>query len=877
MKVSTYIRSSGCEKTDSFCSVIEPESERQLFLAGFFRNMSKLIFDICQSDDGYCSEKNCSLLSEKLTALFEETLTAYEVSWFGQDWQRQNRINLDRSLFLSFKDWLLNTIVNANIRHFNVPTNMVLSDNGSDVLLEDTVHLLLEKDNRYFAFLFHFSKAPCGLKGHTPATRIDYNLSLLVSKYGLENEYPKVQIVPVFIASNENGGKAEPWSVNDTAKSNVFYIDFSDLYDENGQFDYEICHSHAIVAAHACRKNCTLCSYAHYCKMQKAAEKRLQHTVKGKGPYQMPVFDEEQRQVVNHTSGTMLCCAGPGSGKTASLVGRVHNLVSSGKVYPEFLLLISFTEKAAAELSERISSFLEEDEMPRICTLNALGSEIIRSYESITNTPPHKLLKTAGEHGIVKNLLLSLDAPLTGVNYKQYSGNQYSTVNTVTRYLHQIEEGLESELFIKHPELNESEFRSLYRMYKSVLLSENYITFDDQIRLAVQYMKNPAVADMVTTHYQYVMVDEFQDINEEQKNLILAIAGKNNNLVCIGDDDQSIYAWRGGSSKYMENFRSLFPDASIVKLQNNYRSTHNIVGICNEILKDTQNGRIEKHVVAANQNIGSKIPLIGGNSFKDVSEAINNALERGFHYRDIAIIATKNSDLETLHENLPQPTTLASTYVINDFLFNVVYYLLGITLNLFPGFNPYAALGLLFEMPSEWFAQAKQSLNGQKPLNDKVFSLISYARSISHTDSTRFIARIAAYLDMDESVSEKTMLSLAEQSNISSLQELYLICSDMVEFKDDSKLEYPPDDNILLITAHSSKGKEFPVVIVWDTNAYQGHIALNDNDNSVDRRLLYVSVSRAQNMLYLLKEAGTKSLLDESAFVTKYKINKGAA
>lgn len=876
MRVSTYIRTSGCEKTASFCSVIEPESERQLFLSSFLRNMSKLIFDVCQPNGGYCSENNCRLLSEKLTTLFEETLQSYELSWFGQDWQRQNRINLDRSLFLLFKDWLLGTIADTNILHINVPADMVLSDNGTDILLEDTVHLLLEKDNRYFAFQFHFSKAPCGLKGRTPATQINYNLSLLVSKHALEKKYPKVQLVPVFITTNENNGKAEPWSVNDTAKSNVFYVDFSELYDENGQFDHEICHSHAIVAAHACKKNCTLCSYAHYCKMQKAAGNRPLHTVEKKGSYQIPDFDKEQKQVVNHTSGTMLCCAGPGSGKTASLVGRVYNLVSSGKVYPEFLLLISFTEKAAAELSERISSFIETDEMPRICTLNALGSEIIRSYESLTNSFPHKLLKTAGEHGIVKNLLLSLDAPLTGVNYKQFSGSQYSTVNTVTRYLHQIDNGLESELFIMHPELNISEWNSLYRMYKSVLLNENYISYDDQIRLAVRYMQDPAISDMITSHYQYVMVDEFQDINEDQKNLILAIAGKNNNLVCIGDDDQSIYAWRGGSSKYMENFRTLFPDASIVKLQNNYRSTHNIVGICNEILQNTH-GRIEKHVVAANQNIGSKIPLIEGNSLKDVSEAVNNALERGFHYRDIAIIATKNSDLETLHENLSQPTTLASTYVINDFLFNAVFYLLGIVLHLVPGFNPYAALGLMLEMPEEWFLQAKESLNGQKPLNDKVFSLISYAQSISHTDPIRFIARIAAYLDMDESVSEKTMLSLAEQSNISSLQELYLICSDMVEFKDDSKLEYPPDDNILLITAHSSKGKEYPVVILYDTNAFQGHIAQNDNDNSADRRLLYVSVSRAKNMLYLLKEAGTQTLLDDSAFVVKYKISKGAA
>lgn len=877
MKVSTYIRNSGCEKTAFFNSVIEPESERQLSLAGFFRNMSKLIFDSCQQDGGYCSEKTCRVLSERLTEQFERTLQEYQLSWFfGQNWQRQNRINLDRTLFLSLKNWLLNFIMGAYIHSYNMPANMVLSDNGTDVVLEETVHLLIKKDGRYLALVFRFSKAPCGLKGRTPATRIDYNLSLLVSKYGLEKKYPKVQIVSVFAASNEVGGKTEPWSINDTGKSNVFKMDFLDLYDENSQFDYDICHSHALVAAHALKKNCNMCSYAHYCKMQKATEKRPQHNVKREDPYQLPSFDEEQKQVVNHSSGTMLCCAGPGSGKTASLVGRVYNLVSTGKVYPEFLLLISFTEKAAAELSERISSFLEEDEMPRICTLNALGCEIIRSYEVLTNSQPHKLLKTAGEHGIVKKLLLSLDAPLTGVNYKQFSGSQYSTVNTVTRYLHQIDDGLERELFIKHPELVEKEFRTLYRMYKSVLLAENYISYDDQIRLAVKYMKNPAVSEMVTTHYQYVMVDEFQDINSDQKDLIISIAGKNDNLVCIGDDDQSIYAWRGGSSKYMENFRMLFPDASIVKLQNNYRSTQNIVAMCNTI-QYRQNERIEKHIVAANNIVGSKIPLIEGNTVEDVSEAIRDALGKGYHYSDIAIIATKNSDLEMLHEKLTQPTTLASAYVINDFLFNVIFYLLGIVFNLFPGFNAYSALGLLMEMPEEWFLHAKQSINGQNTLNDAVFSLISYAESIKNTDSTRFIARIAAYLDLDESVSEKTMLSLAEQGNISSLQELFFTCQDMVEFNDDSKLEYPSDNNILLITAHSSKGKEFPVVILYDTHAYQGHIAHDDTISSVDRRLLYVSVSRAQNMLYLLKETGSKSLLDDSAYVTKYKISKGAA
>ena len=298
--------------------------------------------------------------------------------------------------------------------------------------------------------------------------------------------------------------------------------------------------------------------------------------------------------------------------------------------------------------------------------------------------------------------------------------------------------------------------------------------------------------------------------------------------------------------------------------------------MCNTI-QYRQNERIEKHIVAANNIVGSKIPLIEGNTVEDVSEAIRDALGKGYHYSDIAIIATKNSDLEMLHEKLTQPTTLASAYVINDFLFNVIFYLLGIVFNLFPGFNAYSALGLLMEMPEEWFLHAKQSINGQNTLNDAVFSLISYAESIKNTDSTRFIARIAAYLDLDESVSEKTMLSLAEQGNISSLQELFFTCQDMVEFNDDSKLEYPSDNNILLITAHSSKGKEFPVVILYDTHAYQGHIAHDDTISSVDRRLLYVSVSRAQNMLYLLKETGSKSLLDDSAYVTKYKISKGAA
>lgn len=868
MKVSQYLDSISCDKISQF-SVIEPESERQLVLSSFLKQMSNEFQKGSNKYHGFISKEVIASIAASVNELFQQTLSLYSSEWFGQDWRKRERQQMDKALFSRFLSWFLDFIQGATVCQSNVPIHLILGTENNPLTIENICHLIIMKSGRYYGLSFSFSKTKKGLKGKSPSTRIDMDLSFVLNKCFLEEKYSHITIVPVYLGTGEEKSVINDWRIDSTSNSNLFFLDFEDCYDENCRFDGQVCFSKACASINATKKkNCDLCSYSRYCKLQHALDKRpaLQACEKS---YHMPTYDQSQMQVVEHKAGPMLCCAGPGSGKTASLVGRVQKLVSEGNVYPEFMLLISFTEKAAAELRERISSFLDDSEMPRICTLNSIGYEVIKTLDRQLGIH-HKLITDAGEQRIVTTLLNALAKPLTGISYKQFTGGEYSTVATVTRYIKRYLEN-PVEFMNRHAELCAEEWNNLTSLFSQTMQMEHYIGYDEQITLAVDILKNEKhkdILDALHAHYQYVMVDEYQDINEPQNELIRLLSGKNGNLVCIGDDDQAIYAWRGGSSKYMEHFHSTHPDAAIIKLQNNYRSTKNIVGICNEILRGSDATRIEKHIIASkNMPNGYKIPLIDGNSIDDVSKVIENAVNKGYSFKDIAIIATKNSDLEMLHEELPYPTTLASAYVRNDFLFSVIYYTLGIVLKMVSGFNPYAVLGILYDMPANWYDLARKAVFDGEVLNDPVFHLINFAQKLSNQTPEHYIARIAAILDLDDSVSEETLLHIVDQSAFSSLQDLYFYMQDMIEFHDDLKLEYPSDKKITLITAHSAKGKEYPCVIVYDADTYRGHTAVSENDSSQDRRLLYVTVSRAQQMLFLMKQKGSTCLLDESIYL----------
>ena len=338
-------------------------------------------------------------------------------------------------------------------------------------------------------------------------------------------------------------------------------------------------------------------------------------------------------------------------------------------------------------------------------------------------------------------------------------------------------------------------------------------------------------------------------------------------LTCIGDDDQAIYAFKGCSSKFMLAFSERHPGAQVILCRKNYRSTKGIVDFSNSILrKMNKDARIPKEIVYAEYaKEGEKPYLVENNRIETLDSIISSVIADGYRYEDIAIIATTNASLGVLHDTLKAPSELASAYIVNDFLFQVVMNCLALVTKADATLNPYFRLGHVFEKDKAWM----DDVNCRSMRRDEVYELLMFAKKLAETPA-HFVTRLAAYLDMDESNSEKAVLGIAEQCN-GSLMEFYQTMYDMRFFGEGKKIEYPIKDKVTLITSHSCKGMEWPVVIVYDTENFYAEISA-DGKYSMDARLFYVAASRAKEHLYFLKQEGSETLIDDSEFITRKRV-----
>ena len=339
------------------------------------------------------------------------------------------------------------------------------------------------------------------------------------------------------------------------------------------------------------------------------------------------------------------------------------------------------------------------------------------------------------------------------------------------------------------------------------------------------------------------------------------------NLACVGDDDQSIFRFNGSSPEYVHAFKKRHPDAVTLFLPVNYRTTRKLVDFNNEILSlmDSKQ-RIGKQILCGEFAAEGNDPwYVKDNTPDTVDRLINHYIGAGYGYSDIAVVATTNKSLVMLHDRLKSPTELASAYVVSDFLFNICKNVLSYILEKDSEKNALLRIGYLLEKDNEWFENMKNGM-----LTDDVHEMLVFAKKQLNETPERFVARMAAYYDLDESPSEDAVTTVARYTE--SLDELYETMKDMIVYGDEKKIEYPIKDCVTLITAHSCKGKEWPVVILYDTESYAGEVSDDDNE-SMDVRLFYVASTRAMKELCFLKNADSSCVLDESKLLEQVKVS----
>ena len=803
------------------------DKNRPMILRGVVKDMCALYME------GKTTDQILSALRPKLNE--------YDPSWFGFDWQRTVQIEDDLKAVSHFLKWLNNArCIKANIR-----TGAI-----GEKALESRADLIVERsDGKLCALIIHFKKAdksPGGKSSHTCSHK---DLFALCTKVALEDEYPGIQTALVYLLNEDDKeGDIGEFKVTSTRKSNAFFERWESLY-EDGIFQKE----YAISLINEVSKNpppppCFTCR-EKYCMTEKVSDVLSVAPAKRvEGEYRMPSFTPSQKQVIEHGKGPMLVLAGPGSGKTAILVGRIERLIKNG-VAPEAILAITFTRDAAGELLRRCQSFCRSDEHPEVLTLNALGYKILRSNPGKLGYKVSLLTKTQRLH-IIEGLLS--DTPkIAGFSYKELKGKNglLSTLNT-----HISDYASSPEAYKKkHPDVG-GEFYALADDFQSIVSAAGYIGFDEQILLATKLMEDcPEVLDGLSRRYAYVMVDEYQDVDSSQVKFVYSLAS-HGNLVCVGDDDQAIYGFRGGSNKFMLSFGKDFPNAKKVVLKENFRSTGYLTEAAQSFIKGNK-ARLEKEVTPVRE-AGFKPQVVKGRTSANLDTIVGELERSGIKLGEIAVLASKNATLEELSRGVSFPYVLGRAFLKDDPLFRLIYELLDIRAGGMSEGAVYKVLSLMgAELPkgitaSDIINRYPQGRTDDTPCG-KAMDFMHKCMSFMESNCKPVFLTdfVLGYLKADNTASGVAITSMVEKGHISSLDALYGVMRDMVEFEDDTRTEPDTENAVLFITSHESKGMEWKAVIMADDYRSDGAEETN--------RLYYVAMTRAKDRLYILTDGST--------------------
>lgn len=793
----------------------------------------------------------------------------YRRDWFSFDWQFEAAIKDDASCIRRFLTWVGDCSILETCRSISVKVDGL--QDGSD-RLTDTVGLIVQWENgNYGAILPFFKKTDKSLYGKNIHTAINTDLHAMCAKAALEPLYPGIIVSCVYLVNEGDvpGHLMEKLSVGNTKKSNVFSLDFKG-YMENGDFqmDFFLDTLQQVVASPVVR-DCNCCRVKELCQKNSVM---VTEPVRGKtdSSYSLPDFTKRQQYVIEHMDGPMLVCAGPGSGKTATLVGRVRHLVEEG-IPPEVILVITFTNEAADELRNRCLSFCQPDSIPKISTINALGYEILRNNAELMDRGIN-LMKQSDQLQLVK-ALLSVTPQLSGIRYGS-EGGRYGLLRTVLSKIEKyISCATQEEFFIKEPSLDTG-FVALAEQYKAIIRARGYISFDEQVTLCSKlFQEHPELLSIYQHLYRYVMVDEFQDVNEDQARFVYAVAA-HGNIVAVGDDDQSVYGFRGASNRYMLSFGDSFPGAETVVLNENFRSVQSLVDASQRLIGNNVS-RIPKDIVSTRQG-SAKPVLIESSKAAAFDAVITECLREGYKLEDIAILSTKNAPLERLHKDISVKTVLAKSFLRDDALFRVIYDVLMLNRDIRDEVALFHLLGVfqadvsrIHRIQNQTLYEALLSL-GYTDVHDYASYNVEVEQDAVYTclrfistcmclieqkpTATFLLQNVAYYMRWENASSFSVFYDLLDKEKIMDTDSLFEHMRYMIEYEDDTRVEVSNHGAVLLITSHESKGREFPVVLMLD----------NYKENTEEtRRLFYVAMTRAKDRLFIFKDTGSDQFLSE--------------
>lgn len=608
-------------------------------------------------------------------------------------------------------------------------------------------------------------------------------------------------------------------------------------------------------------------------------------------------LNPSQRAAVEQTEGPVMIVAGAGSGKTRVITYRVAHLIQKG-VDPFNVLVLTFTNKAAKEMRERIMKVVgSEAKNIWMGTFHSVFARILRVEAELLGYPKNfTIYDTDDTKSLLRTILkeMNLDDKLYNVNHV------YGRISSAKNNLISPQEYNKNEAILAEDQSNgRGQLGQIYMAYAQRCYRAGAMDFDDLLfKTNVLLNKYPDVLHKYQHQFKYLMVDEYQDTNFSQYLIVKRLAAVNENICVVGDDAQSIYAFRGANIQNILNFQKDYPDVKVFKLEQNYRSTKMIVNAANSIIANNKN-QLEKNVFSDNED-GEKIKV--SRAFSDneegkiVAEAISQEKSlKGLHYKDFAILYRTNAQSRSLEEalrklNIPYKLYGGTSFYQRKEIKDLIAYF-RLTFN--P--NDEEALKRVINYPRRgigdttvekimvaadqqqlrlWdvVANSQMFLDGRSAASVSNFGLMiqsfqATAKTNTAFDTAMHIAQHSGILkDLYE---DKSVEGLARYENIQELlngikefseredleeKGLDVFMQDIALLTNDDKDKDPNADTVSLMTIHASKGLEFPVVHIvgLEENLFPSQLSLNSRSElEEERRLFYVAVTRAEKKLHI--------------------------
>ncbi|MDY0327147.1 MAG: UvrD-helicase domain-containing protein [Arcobacteraceae bacterium] len=353
----------------------------------------------------------------------------------------------------------------------------------------------------------------------------------------------------------------------------------------------------------------------------------------------LKTLNESQSKAVQHIDGAMLILAGAGSGKTKTITTRVAYLISIG-IDPSSILTLTFTNKAAREMQSRATSMLDNNTIypPLLCTFHKFGLLFLKFNISLLGRKNNfVIIDSDDKKKIIKNIEKELTPALVSSEISRYKNSLITPV--------MAKNATEQKIY--------KQIADIYEKYENYLLENNLVDFDDLLLLPYRILEsNPELATKISDKYRYIMVDEYQDTNELQYKLLQQLCSSHNNLCVVGDDDQSIYGWRGATIKNILNFSEQFENTKVIKLEENYRSTDTILKHANMLIEHNRDrlGKLLKGTRSKGEDIKVYESHDESEETRKIISDIKSLVNNGTNPKDIAILFRVNALSRSLEE-----------------------------------------------------------------------------------------------------------------------------------------------------------------------------------------------------------------------------------